>query len=249
MLYETESLSIYRRENLFIWFAMAFQAGVLNIGGFLACHRFVSHITGFATYFGVEITQSNSQHAWGMLIVPLFFLVGSMISGVLVDLRLKQQKKPKYYISFGIIFFLILLIYAGGVFELFGRFGEPINDIRDYILLALLCLVCGIQNGTVTTVSKSIVRTTHLTGVATDLGIGIIRILNRRSLKEALPDEGHANTMRVGIILFFLLGSVTGGVVFPRLQYLGFVIPAITSGVLFGSMIYFRISQGWRKVV
>jgi uncharacterized membrane protein YoaK (UPF0700 family) len=45
---------------------MAFQAGVLNIGGFMACHRFVSHVTGFATFFGYELNTNDSYHAIGM---------------------------------------------------------------------------------------------------------------------------------------------------------------------------------------
>ena len=62
---------------------MAFQAGLINIGGFMACHRFVSHITGFATFFGYEINQADTSAALSMLVVPMFFLFGCMISGFL----------------------------------------------------------------------------------------------------------------------------------------------------------------------
>ena len=89
MLYGNESIAQYSRSNVSIWMSMAFQAGILNIGGFMACHRFVSHITGFATYFGFELNQSIGGHPLRMLEVPAFFLLGSMLSGVLVDLRLK----------------------------------------------------------------------------------------------------------------------------------------------------------------
>lgn len=73
MLYGNESISHYTPANVSIWMSMAFQAGILNIGGFMACHRFVSHITGFATFFGHEINQADNSHAFGMLAVPLFF--------------------------------------------------------------------------------------------------------------------------------------------------------------------------------
>src|ERR1700683_794226 len=104
MLYGNESISTYNRSNISIWMALAFQGGALNIGGFLACGRFVSHVTGFATYFGVEVSRSNYFSALGMLLVPLFFLIGAILSGLLVDIRLKLHKRPKYYILFGILF-------------------------------------------------------------------------------------------------------------------------------------------------
>ncbi|MBC7457265.1 MAG: DUF1275 domain-containing protein [Bdellovibrionaceae bacterium] len=241
MLYGNESISHYTPGNISIWMSMAFQAGILNIGGFMAVHRFVSHVTGFATFFGYEINQTDKSHAFGMLAVPLFFLLGCMLSAQLVDIRLKLHKRPKYYITFGLIFFLLSIVLGLGVFGYFGKFGEPLELSRDYTLLILLCLVCGIQNGTITTVSKSVIRTTHLTGVTTDLGIGIIRFLNRRKLNSNFGNESEANLMRVGIIFFFGLGSVVGGYAFSQLGYAGFFIPVLTSGLLFFSMLYFQI--------
>ncbi len=220
---------------------LAFQAGVLNVGGFMACHRFVSHITGFATFFGLEASREAYNPALGMLLVPFLFLCGSMISGQLVDLRLKLRKKPKYYIVFGVLFLLILSVVVGGFNGLFGPFGEPLEKSRDYTLLAILCLICGIQNGTITTVSKNVVRTTHLTGITTDLGIGIVRVLNRKRLNDQVDEDVRANLMRVGIIFFFGLGSVIGAVTFTKHGYQGFLLPAIISGILFCVTFYFQV--------
>jgi uncharacterized membrane protein YoaK (UPF0700 family) len=224
---------------------MALQAGVLNIGGFMACHRFVSHVTGFATFFGYELSEKDqARHAWGMLAVPLFFLLGAMLSGYLVDLRLKLHKKPRYYISFGVIFFLTLVVGIGGVLGYFGTFGEPLESSRDYTLLVFLCLICGIQNGTIATVSKSVIRTTHLTGITTDLGIGLVRLLNQKSLTGEIEDERNAVLMRIGIILFFGLGSVIGAFAFKEFGHAGFFIPVFTSGLLFSAMVYFQLLGG-----
>lgn len=241
MLYGNESISHYTPGNISVWMSMAFQAGVLNIGGFMSCHRFVSHVTGFATFFGYEINQIDKSHALGMLAVPSFFLFGCMVSAQLVDIRLKLHKRPKYYLTFGLIFFLLCLVLALGVSGYFGKFGNPTVLTRNYILLALLCFTCGIQNGTITTVSKSVIRTTHLTGVTTDLGIGIIRFLNKRKLKDEIENEAQSNFMRIGIILFFGFGSIFGGYIFKKFEYLGFLVPALTSGLLFFSMLYFQL--------
>lgn len=242
MLYGNESISHYTKSNIVIWMLMAFQAGLINIGGFMACQRFVSHVTGFATFFGYEVTHTeHAPHAIGMLAVPLFFLLGAMLSAQLVDLRLKLHKKPKYYITFGVIFALTLIVAVGGLMGRFGRFGQPLETSRDYTLLIFLCLICGIQNGTMTTVSRSVIRTTHLTGITTDLGIGLVRLFNRRKLGESVDNEKNATLMRLGIISFFVLGSVVGGFVFSHLGHAGFLIPVVTSGLLFGTMFYFQV--------
>ncbi len=241
MLYGNETISHYTRSNMTVWFVMAFQAGFLNTGGFMACHRFVSHVTGFATFFGIEASHGNFLGAVGMLAVPIFFLFGSMIAGELIDIRIKLHKKPKYFLTFGLMFLLTLLVLVAGLNGVFGAFGEPLDIRHDYALLALLCLICGIQNGTVTTVSRSVVRTTHLTGITTDLGLGIVRVLHRHKLTGPQHDEMKANVMRAGIIFLFGLGSVAGSLIFLEMGYLGFVVPVVTSGVLFIAMIYFQI--------
>lgn len=222
---------------------MAFQAGLLNVGGFMACHRFVSHVTGFATYFGVDIGNQEFGHALGMLVVPLLFLCGSMLSGLLVDIRLKLHLKPKYYIVFGVMFILIMTVVVGGFNGFFGQFGGPLNHSQGYLLLSLLCLICGLQNGTITSVSRAVVRTTHLTGITTDLGIGLVRVLNRGRLKENVDDDIRANWMRAGIIVFFGLGSLTGAFVFAQMNYRGFIVPAAITGILFATTIYFQTSR------
>lgn len=220
---------------------MAFQAGILNIGGFMACHRFVSHVTGFATFFGHEFSQGKFRNAFGMLMVPLFFLLGVMLSGFLVDIRLRLHKKPKYYISFGVIFFLTLFVAIGGILGRLGSFGESLESSQDYTLLIVLCLICGIQNGTITTVSKSVIRTSHLTGITTDLGIGLVRLLNHKKAPCDFENERNANLMRLGIIFFFGLGSIIGGFAFLGFGHKGFLLPVITSGVLFFTMVYFQL--------
>jgi uncharacterized membrane protein YoaK (UPF0700 family) len=241
LIFGNESISTFTRSNSAIWMALAFQAGVINIGGFMACHRFVSHVTGFSTFFGVEFSNGQFERAIGMLLVPLLFLSGAILSGYLVDTRLRLHKKPKYYIVFGVMFVLILVVVVGGFNGMFGIFGEPLNNRRDYILLALLCLICGLQNATVSTVSKSIVRTTHLTGITTDLGIGIARVLNRHRIKGSVEEDMKANLMRVGIIFFFGAGSVVGGFLFAEAGYRGFLLPVAISGFLFGITFYFQV--------
>lgn len=217
---------------------MAFHAGLLNIAGFMAGHNIVAHVTGFVTFSGYYISQNQTIHAAEMLIFPLVFILGSMISGYFVDIRLKLQKEPKYYITFGLMFFLVLFVYINGLLGHWGKFGAV--NYKSFSLLVILCLVCGIQNGTISIVSQSVIRTTHLTGLATDLGLGIVRILKKRELRGLINDEGKSNLMRIGIISFFTIGSIVGGFLFERFEYGAFLLPVLISGGLYFLMVYFH---------
>lgn len=243
MLYGNQSIAQFKPSNMAIWMAMAFQAGAINIGAFMACHRFVSNVTGFATFFGHEVSQGAGWQALGMLIVPVFFLLGSMLSGQMVDIRLRLHKRPRYYLAFGLIFFLNVFVLLLGLNGFFGTFGEPLLLWRDYLLLVLLCLICGLQNGTITSISNSTIRTTHLTGITTDLGLGIIRFLNRHKLQPHFSNEIQLNLMRIGLIFSFCVGSVLGGFVFKSFEYEGFIVPVLTSGALFFLMLYFQFHR------
>lgn len=251
MIYGRSTISRYSKSNIFVWMLMAWQAGFINAGSFIACGRFVSHLTGFSTQVGIEAAQGDMNLALGFAIVPAFFLVGAMISGFFVDLKIKQNRPPQYFNSF----FLMVLILAGvayaGTHNYFGPFGEPIHNYKDFYLLIPLCLLCGIQNGTITTVSNSVIRTTHLTGITTDLGIGLVRLLFKKKMPPefVVSEERKANLMRIGIVFFFTLGALHGSKIFHRFAYYGFTIPLATSAFLVLIMIYFRIIHEKQKVI
>lgn len=222
------NLSYYSQRNFFIWMTLAFQAGCINVGGFLACKRFVSHTTGFATLFGAELAQGHTVGSIGMLTVPLFFLAGTMISAYFVDHRAVRGLKPRYDLLFLLITAAMILSSLLGASGAFGTFGDAYSA-GDYALLAMLCLASGIQNASVTSASGSVVRTTHLTGITTDLGIGLVRVFSMGFSENVRSREFMANIMRAGIILSFVAGSTVSAFVFLKTSYWGFLVPALTS--------------------
>ena len=167
---------LYHPRNLFIWFLLAFQGGALNTAGYLAVHRFVSHVTGFATLAGVAGAQSDWKVMLGMLMVPICFLLGVIISAWNVERRRINQLSPRYSFVFSVIIFNIFIIAVAGVLGYFGNFGEALNSSRDYVLLFILSFTCGLQNAVISSASGAVIRTTHLTGLTTDFGIGLVRI-------------------------------------------------------------------------
>lgn len=203
------------------WFLMAFGAGCVNAGGFLATGRFVTHVTGFATLFGSELTILRWDAAIGILSVPLFFLAGAFIAGVLIDRRILRKKAPHFeWVMLMSAACLILAALAGEIDGL-GQFGYEVRLKQIYFLLALLCLASGLQNAALTSSSGSSVRVTHLTGLTTDLGLGLAR--------PPTAVETRANRLRMGTIASFILGSAAGAALFKLYGYHGFFLPAAIS--------------------
>lgn len=213
-------------KTYFDWFLLAFVAGNVNAGGYMACHRFVSHITGFATLAGIDWIQQDWTQALGVLTIPIYFLIGVMISAFLVDKRIDEGNQPFYGIVMGMVAGALALVAIGGSFDWFGEFGHEADMQNDYFLLALLCGASGLQNAALTSATGATIRTTHLTGITTDLGIGIIRTLFYRLNDGKRALEHKANLLRVGTIVSFMLGSAIGAFFFSKAQYLGFLVPS-----------------------
>lgn len=212
---------------VFHWFLLSLNGGFINAGGFLATGRFVSHVTGFATLFGVDLANSQIEAALGILSVPLFFLLGAFVAGLLIDRPIHQGKKPHFDWVMGLSALALLLATTGGELSTFGRFGKAIGLEQSYVLLVLLCLASGLQNAAITSSSGKSVRTTHLTGLTTDLGIGLARIFTFGLNKQYLQPELRANYLRLGSIVAFILGSALGAWIFLLFGFRGFLLPSI----------------------
>lgn len=207
------------------WFLLSFMAGNINAGGFLACGRFVTHLTGFATLAGIDFAYGSWAAGAGMLAVPLFFLLGVMISAYGIDQRLGEGKLPRYELVMGLVALCLLIVGVGGTLKLFGDFNGLVHLRRDFFFMALLCMASGLTNAAITTSTGAFVRITHLTGITTDLGIGMMRVLAMDSKHPAYRMEKLANFYRAGNIFSFTFGSLVGAVLFLRFDYLGFMLP------------------------
>lgn len=221
--------------NIRIWFALAFQAGAVNAGGFLACKRFVTHTTGFATHFATELASHHEGAALGMLSVPGFFLLGAMVTSYFVDLRLTRGERARYKLPSFLVFVCLTLALAFGVGGQFGAFRDDLVLRNDYLLLALLSLASGLQNALITNAEGIVVRTTHLTGMTTDLATGLVRSIcgGPRKHPHSLVYDRLATVTRGGIIASFVMGSTASAYLYLRVEYWGFLMPVVTSLALF----------------
>jgi uncharacterized membrane protein YoaK (UPF0700 family) len=205
--------------NLHMGVLLAVVAGALNAGGFLAVGQYTSHMTGMVSTFADQLVLQNLELAVVALVSWIAFLVGAATTAVLVNHSERQGIQNIYARP--------LLIEAACVL-VFGSFGGTLqtHEFADVSLaVIILCFAMGLQNALITKISKAVIRTTHVTGLTTDLGIELGKLLywNRKG-SAASTDAVVANRekMRVHAVLIaaFLLGGFSGALGF---KYLGFV--------------------------
>ena len=204
---------------------LAAVAGMVNVIGFLGFeHQAVSHLTGTTSLLGAALVNGDLRaisHLWGLLIA---FCLGAMLSGMIIqDSALKLGRR------YGVVLILeaLLLLAATPLLE------------HQLIWGALLAaMACGLQNAMVTTYSGAVVRTTHLSGMFTDLGIGLGHLL------RGVPLQKRRLMLSGFIISGFLGGSILGAGLFRHLQYNALLVPAALTGVVGISYMAYR---HWRR--
>jgi uncharacterized membrane protein YoaK (UPF0700 family) len=206
--------------NLRLASLLSFVAGIVNITGVLAIKVLTTNITGHFAYFSEDIFTGNYQMATIYLVFVFAFLLGAFLSSFLIELV--PQKFESYAYTLPLIIEISILCAVG----LWGMPSSLLDRHGQYISCAML-FAMGMQNALVTKVSQSVVRTTHLTGLFTDLGIEIsqwffYREATHRSrlLKSIL--------LKLSIIGGFFLGCLLGGMVYKTMELKTLLVSAGT---------------------
>jgi len=222
------SVVVHRPDNLVSlrhlpsWALLAFAAGAVNAGALLACERFVSHVTGTLTRLGVDAGQLL---AFDYLLVFAAFLVGAGMAIVVVRRGVsKGTGLPPYWLPLTIVAVLLAAVGVAGHAGVFGRFGGSVETAHDFALLAILSFAMGMQNAAVAASTGMAVRTTHMTGPATDLAIAVAILAVGEERERA--DARRSVVLRGTKLAAFVVGGTAMAVVCPRIGYLGFLIPA-----------------------
>ena len=87
---------------------------------------------------------------------------------------------------------------------------DPVSEDQGMAVACALLFAMGLQNALVTRVSNSVVRTTHLTGLFTDLGIELSQVFFYRRPQQRQKLYSSIK-LRGIIIVFFFIGGVVGG--------------------------------------
>jgi uncharacterized membrane protein YoaK (UPF0700 family) len=140
-----------------------------------------------------------------------------------------RGKRPLYALPLFITAALVAGAALGGKLGWFGPFGGSVDQPADFVLLATLSFAMGIQNGAVATSTGLLVRTTHLTGPATDLGLGLAELLFADEDRRRLAKRNV--WLRAGKITSFVLGAAIAVPLCRTFEYGAFVVPAVAIAI------------------
>ncbi len=216
--------------NLKLASLLSFVAGIVNVSGFFSVHQLTTNVTGHFAYFADNVVRKNYSEAWIYLIYIFSFFAGAVFSSFLVEFMLKKSVRLIYILPVTLeITILIAIAFLSRVVII-----QNANIIACSLLFAM-----GLQNALVTSISNAVVRTTHLTGLFTDLGIEVYQLFFYK--KEAQHKKLTSSIkLRLAIISFFFLGCVIGGYTYFIWGILSLLLAAacLISGLLYDSLQY-----------
>jgi uncharacterized membrane protein YoaK (UPF0700 family) len=208
-----------RKANLHLAGFLAFTAGAANAGGFLAVHQYTSHMSGVVSSMADHLALGET----GLLLdgcgALLSFLAGAACCAMLINWARRQDLQSQYAIP---------LLLEAALLVCFGVLGDNLEHHKWLFVpmtVSLLCFVMGLQNAMVTKISNAEIRTTHITGMVTDIGIELGKLFywnggGAHLGKPAVIGNRTKIRLLATLIGLFFAGGATGALGF---SHIGFV--------------------------
>lgn len=217
-------------ERVILAVALPAVAGAVNASGFLAVGTYTSHVSGHVARIGDELAQSRPQSALGFAAFVAAFFFGAVSATAMVD-RARRLLRARYVAP---------LLVQTGALGLFAVSTGIRGPGRSVALTGLLCFAMGMQNALVTKISGAVVRTTHVTGIVTDLGIESVRVagwirqelrrtsfLGKLEIAGGLFSDPEWKKLRLHAVILasFFIGAVVGPNLFLRFGQIAMIAP------------------------
>ncbi|WP_243295085.1 YoaK family protein [Geothrix mesophila] len=197
--------------------AMAFVAGAVNAGGFLAVSHYTSHVTGVVSSMADELADGDLATALAALAMMLSFLAGAFVCTTLISFGQRRRMRSRYALT---------LVFEALLMMVFGLMGNRLQQEIRFTLpstVMLLCFIMGMHNTVTSIISGAAVRTTHLTGTVTDIGIELSRLtyvnVHHRHGRERIVANRQKLTLLLLILVSFIVGGVSGALGFRHIGF------------------------------
>lgn len=216
--------------NRHLGFVLAFVAGAINAGGFLAVQQYTSHMTGIVS----SMADNAVLGAYDLLLrggsALLSFMAGAACSAIMVNYSRRRRLHSA---------FALPLLFEAFLLLCFGFLGPRLAAVDGLVVsltVMLLCFIMGLQNALITKVSKAEIRTTHITGIVTDIGIELGKLVYWNGATPPGQPRVVANRGRLKLLSALALSFFTGGVVgaygFKHVGYTATVPLSLVLGML-----------------
>jgi uncharacterized membrane protein YoaK (UPF0700 family) len=205
-----------RDANRHLGLTLSFLAGAVNAGGYLAVAQYTSHMTGIVSSIADHLALGEFRLAVAGLGAYFCFLSGAATSAVLINWARRKRLHSR---------FALPLLLESVLLLAFGLAGTNIKLFVHFLLPAtvfLLCYTMGLQNAVITKISGAEIRTTHVTGLTTDLGIELGKLVywNAAGSGEKVLADRAKMKLLASLLGCFLSGGLFGALAF---KHVGFV--------------------------
>jgi len=232
-----------RQTNRLLGGMLAFSAGAINAGGFLAVGQYTSHMTGIVSAVADDLVLGNLTLVFAGVVAFLSFVAGAASTAIFTNLARRRHLRSEYAISLALEALLLLF---------FGVLGANLNLFVEFFVPAtvlLLTYIMGLQNAIMTKISKAEIRTTHMTGVITDLGIELGRLFywNRHKTNSQfgkVTADREKLAIHTLVLTLFISGAIVGAISFKAIGFLTTVPLSVALLLIAAPPIYFDITKG-----
>ncbi|MDM1292750.1 DUF1275 domain-containing protein [Sphingobacterium sp. N143] len=199
------------QDNIKLGGITAFSAGMVNVASVIVFFSFTSNVTGYYAVFAQEMAKGNWYQGAVVLFWILLFLIGSMLSNLII-IHGKGRLSSYLTHSIPLILEIISILFVGIYLDFF--YEDSLKETE--VLVGALLFAMGLQNGLTASISNSVVKTTHLTGLTTDLAI-LISMFTKESNRtnRLLVDKFH---LLLSIVIAYVLGGLLSGISFAILS-------------------------------
>lgn len=207
------------QDNIMLGVLTAFVAGMVNIGSLLIFFAFTSNVTGHYAILAAEIVKGNFYQIAVVFAWIFLFFFGSFISNLIV---INSSQKNAYFAHAMPLVLEIICLMAVGVY---GQFFYQETLTETEVLLSLMLFAMGLQNGLTASISNFAVKTTHLTGTTTDLGI-LFSMFTKKQYRENKELIGKAKLL-LSISASYLVGAIFSGFAYLLMEFRMFYIVSL----------------------
>jgi len=203
-------------DNIRLGTLTAFSAGMVNVASLMIFFAFTSNVTGHYAILAEEIVKGNFYQIAVVFSWIFLFFFGGFVSNLIV---IHFNKKNAYVAHASPIVMEIMCLMAVGIYgHLFYK--ETLAETET--LLALMLFAMGLQNGLTASISNFAVKTTHLTGTTTDLGV-LFSMFTKKEFRKNKELTGRAKLL-ISIMLAYVVGAVFSGFVYKYIEFKVFFV-------------------------
>lgn len=202
---------------------LAFIAGGVNSVGFIAYGYFSANMTGNVSLVSETLSVWELRTAFAFSAIVLMFIFGAFLASLFIQAGKRKGRSNIYALT---------LISEAVMLVLLGVFVSLLPDsVNGSVVVGLLALTMGVQNAASTRISGSRVRTTHVSGLATDIGVGLASLCSSEQGAGFRLEVRTRLRLHGATVSSFIAGGVAGALSYSTIQGLTF---CLFGAVLFG---------------